>query len=53
MFLEFDLVFLHNFLDFFYFFNFKFKFKKLTIFKFGPSRPRRILAIFEKNGQHF
>jgi hypothetical protein len=54
MFLEFHLVFLHNFSDFFYFFEIsEFKFKKLMIFKIGLDRSRQISTIFKKIDQFF
>jgi hypothetical protein len=54
MFLEFHLVFLHNFSRFFIFFEIsEFQFKKLAIFKIGPDRSRWISVIFRKIGWFF
>jgi hypothetical protein len=50
--LESDIVFYIIFPDFF-FKIFEFEFQKSVIFKFGPGRSRRILAIFGKIGRIF
>jgi hypothetical protein len=52
-FLEFHLVFLHNFSDFFFSEIFEFEFQISAILKIGPGRFRRILAIFRKIGRFF
>jgi hypothetical protein len=52
MFLEFHLVFTYFFQIFFFKIS-EFQFKKSAIFKIGPGRFGRILAIFRKIGQFF
>jgi hypothetical protein len=51
IFLEFDLVFLHNVSIFYFFEIFEFKFQNSVIFKFGPGQSCPISMIFGKIGR--